>query len=281
MVDDLMRAVTPEETAVHLEALDARGYCRVEGLMTRATVARVRMLVDGLWARLAGVRYDGLPADRTASDRLVFNLQARDKLFVDLLVDPLLKRVLMAKLNDPYYGPLPPEAPNYILGYYNARSSGPAPVRLHIDSIIPAPGERTWAVQVVFALDDQGRANGCSVVVPGSHRSGRYTDRASTEVVALEARAGDVVIWDSRLWHGALGNASGASRWALIATLQMWWIKQKMDITRSLPDEIYRALTDEQKQLLGFLSIPPRDERDGIQTKRGYEALKATVADYR
>ncbi|MGH6952863.1 MAG: hypothetical protein ACREGL_01675, partial [Alphaproteobacteria bacterium] len=94
MVDDLMRAVTPEETAVHLEALDARGYCRVEGLMTHPTVARARTLIDGLWARVAGVRYDGLPADRAAGDRLVFNLQARDKLFIDLLVDPFLKRVL-------------------------------------------------------------------------------------------------------------------------------------------------------------------------------------------
>ena len=185
----------------------------------------------------------------------------------------------MAKLNDPYYRFLPPDTPNYILNYYNARSSGLA-LDLHIDSQVPNPGEFTWAMQVVFMLDDMNEENGCTVVVPGSHLSGRYTDREFMNVKHLNAKAGDLVIWDSRLWHGTTENKTGAARWALIATMTQWWVKQSMDITRSLPEDIYQKLSNEQKALLGFCSIPPVDDKIRINTKCGYDFLKPSVKDY-
>ena len=67
---------------------------------------------------------------------------------------------------------------------------------------------------------------------------------------------------------------------ALIATFSRWWVKQAMNMTRSLPEEIYQSLTDRQKQMLGFCAIPPADEFTRINTKCGYEALLPSVADY-
>jgi ectoine hydroxylase-related dioxygenase (phytanoyl-CoA dioxygenase family) len=169
--------------------------------------------------------------------------------------------------------------PNYILSYYNARSSG-LKLDLHIDSYVPNQGEFTWAMQVGFILDDMNEDNGCTVVVPGSHQSGKYTDRDLKNVKSIIAKAGDVIIWDSRLWHGTKGNSSGASRWALIATITQWWVKQSMDIPRGLPDSIYQNLLDEQKALLGFCSIPPVNSNGRINTKCGYDFLKPSVKDY-
>lgn len=135
-------------------------------------------------------------------------------------------------------------------------------------------------MQVVFLLDDMDETNGCTVVVPGSHRSGEFSDRALAKDVPITASAGDVVIWDSRVWHGTRENVRNASRWALVATFSRWWMKQSMDMTRSFPDEIYRLLTDEQKSLVGFCSIPPQDENDRINTKCGYDFLKPSASDY-
>jgi hypothetical protein len=53
-----------------------------------------------------------------------------------------------------------------------------------------------------------------------------------------------------------------------------------MDITRSLPDSIYQQLSDEQKLLMGFCSIPPSDESMRIVTKAGYDVLLPTVDEY-
>jgi len=185
----------------------------------------------------------------------------------------------MEFLNDPYYRFLPPEVPNYVLSYFNARSSGNK-LDLHIDSHIPVPGPRTWSMQMAYVLEDQAEDNGCTTVVPGSHLAGTFTDRDLNKMERVYAKAGDIVFWDSRLWHGTLENVSGRSRWALIATFTSWWVKPSMDATRSLPEEIYQELSNAQKVLLGFCSIPPKDETKRINTKTGYEALLPTVKEY-
>jgi Phytanoyl-CoA dioxygenase (PhyH) len=273
-----MRAVDDAECDQHLRNLTAYGYTVIAGGMSEALVADLKTRVDGYWRSLSARNYSGRP-DRDVLDKLVYNLQNKDKIFIDLLGAPAVRRVCMDRLNDRYYRFIPPENPNYILSYYNARTSG-AKLDLHIDSYVPNPGRWCTAMQVVYLLDDTYEENGCTVVVPGSHRSGEYTDRALERVVPIVGKAGDIVIWDSRLWHGTTENIRRASRWALVATLTQWWLKQSMDITRSLPEDIYRQLSDEQKALLGFCSIPPQDEQERINTKCGYEFLKPTVASY-
>ena len=123
-------------------------------------------------------------------------------------------------------------------------------------------------------------SNGCTIVAPGSHLSGMYTDRDLTNLTKINAKAGDIVIWDSRLWHGTTENKTLTSRWALVATFTRWWLKQTMDMTRSLPNKIYKDLSDEEKLLLGFCSIPPSDESTRINTKSSYDSLLDNVEDY-
>ncbi|HBT44429.1 MAG TPA: hypothetical protein DIW51_13250 [Rhodospirillaceae bacterium] len=264
--------------ATCLTALATDGYAVVPGHLGPATVTDLRARTDALWEEVKNTPRRGVP-ERDADDRVVYNLQNKDKHYIDLLVDPLVRGIGMAMLNDPYYRFLPPDAPNYILGFFNARCSG-RPLDLHIDTNIPTPGDLTWRIQIAFALDDMTAANGCTVVVPKSHRSGAFTDRASKDIRPVECKAGDMVVWDSRLWHGAGANTSGGSRWLIIATLNRWWVKQSSDMTRSLPEDIYQSLSDEQKALLGFCSLPPRDERERINIKTGYDQLKPSVRDY-
>ena len=73
---------------------------------------------------------------------------------------------------------------------------------LHIDLHVPSGGRWCIAMQVSFLLDYMDESNGCTVVVLGLHRSDEYTDRALEKDVPILVKAGDVVIWDSRLWHG-------------------------------------------------------------------------------
>lgn len=273
-----MRTVDTPEFEQHLKNLDVYGYTVVPQFVDSKTLEKLRSLTNHHYEASSKDDYLGRP-DRDADDKLVYNLQNKDKFFLDVLVDPFVRQLLMVKLNDPFYRFLPADVPNYILGYYNARTSGKS-LDLHIDSYIPNQGDHTWVMQVVFVLDDMNEENGCTQVVPGSHLSGRYTDRDMANLKPLIAKAGDVVFWDSRLWHGTAANKSGVSRWALIATVTQWWIKQSMDMPRGMSDEIYQQLSDEQKSLLGFCSIPPIDESSRINTKCGYDFLKPSVKDY-
>ena len=273
-----MRKLSEQELTVHLKDLEIYGYTHLKHVNDKSTIKSLKSKLDKHYTKIKDVESYGLP-ERDAQDKTIYNLQNKDFAFIELLNDPTIVEILMPKLNDIYYRFLSENLPNYVLSFYNARSSGLA-LDLHIDSYIPAPGDFTWAMQVAFVLDDMNEDNGCTVVVPGSHKSGKYTDRDMKNVTQLHAKAGDVLIWDSRLWHGTLENKTGKSRWALIATFSRWWIKQSMDITRSMPNSIYQQLSDDQKLLMGFCSIPPADESTRIVTKGGYDVLMPEVDDY-
>jgi Phytanoyl-CoA dioxygenase (PhyH) len=273
----LTRAVDDAEAEQHLKNLDVYGYTVATEFLDVRLVNSLKERVSGLWEDIRREKYSGRP-DRDNDDRLVYNLQNKHKSFIDLLSESFVEQICIAKLNDEFYRFIPPDHPNYILNYYNARSSG-AKLELHIDSQIPNPGRFASAMQFAFLLDGMDESNGCTVVVPGSHRSGEYTDRGLANVKPIVAKAGDLVIWDSRLWHGTRENTAGASRWALIATFTRWWMKQAMDIPKGIPDRIYRELNDRQKALMGFCSIPPVNESERINTKCGYEFLKPSLRD--
>lgn len=263
------------------EELGAYGYTKIAGYLTQQAISKLLTIVDDHYQSINQFgkhAYQGVPL-RDENDKVVYSVYNLNRLFLDLLVTPLVRQVAMGRLNDEYYRFLPDHVPNYILLYYNARSSG-RKLDLHIDSHIPILGDRTIAMQFAFLLEDSGIDNGCTYVVPGSHKSGVYANRNLNRVEPITGRAGDLVIWDSRIWHGAHENITGKSRWALIATLGMWWMKQSQDITRGMSDGIYKECSDEQKQLLGFCSIPPADPMIRINTKSGYDFLLPSVTDY-
>ena len=98
-----------------------------------------------------------------------------------------------------------------------------------------------------------------------------YSCIATKWVEKIEADKGDILVWDSRLWHGAL--PSDSSNWVIIATFQRWWVKQRFDIPRTLEKKIFNKLSIEEKILLGFASIPFFDELIGTDSRQGTENL--------
>ena len=137
------------------------------------------------------------------------------------------------------------------------------------------------SMQMIFSLNGQSEANGCTKIVPGSHKAGNFPNREMTDIATpLICDAGDAIIWDSRLWHGAGQNVNKTDRWSLVATFRPWFMKQNFDPSKGMPKEIYNSLSDQQKALCGFLSLPPSNQFDRINIKQGYEALKENIGDY-
>jgi hypothetical protein len=208
--------------------------------------------------------------------KVVYSLENKDIIFARSMFNhPVARAVKMALLNDQWYKQIPQDKPNYILRAMLARSGGPESLPLHIDSFIPSSGSHAWAVQVAFILEDQSIENGCTVFVPGSHLFDRYANQdAMASAVPVEPKRGDLVIWDSRIWHGTKGNLSTKSRWAFIGTFTRWWIKQNYDTVKNIPDSIYHQLSDEEKSIMGYCSYPPLNEYERIDIKGGYELFK-------
>lgn len=279
-----LRKISESELEGHAQSLASDGYTVVKGFMSPVLVAYLKKRIDDLY-RNAGPRSAhsadnyGTTATNTKKDSIVWNLQNSDKIFIDLVSCRQLSSILKPILNDPFFTAIPKDDPNYILAYCNARSSA-VQLPLHTDIYLPVEGTRTWGMQTIFALDDQTVDNGCMVCIPGSQNKGGYIDASFESATPLESQSGDLVIFSSRLWHGARANPTAQSRWAILASFRSWWVKQLTDIPRGLPEEIYGQLTSSQKALLGYCSIPPLNEFERISTKTGYDALRPRVRDY-
>jgi hypothetical protein len=279
---NLNKNISEEKIQSHIKDIDYYGFTKIEQYLSTYEINYFLNLINLQYEKVnfdEKIKYTGVP-DRNENDKILYSLYNIDHFFVDLLTSNAIQKIAMHKLNDEYYRFLPSNVPNYILNYYNARSSGDK-LDLHIDSHIPfVTKQKTNAIQLAFLLEDSSIDNGCTIVVPGSHKSGNYTDRDFPNSKPITGKAGDLIIWDSRLWHGTTENVSQRSRWAIIATLSQWWCKQSMDIIRNLDNNIYQKCSNVQKQLLGFCSIPPKNEFERNNTKTGYENLKKNVYDY-
>ena len=198
----------------------------------------------------------------------------KDIYFLNLICKKKIQQILIPILNDPYYKLIPKNKPNYILGEYIGLNLS-SRLHLHIDSWKPSSSINTWMLQLGILLHDRNKNSGCTTYVKNSHKSDSYSNRYYKKLSYLEGKAGDLIIWDSRLWHGRSASKNkNIQSWILVATLQSWYLKARFDYTKSIPKKIYLKMSKVEKQIVGLCSVPPKNEKEGFNGKKGYEILK-------
>jgi ectoine hydroxylase-related dioxygenase (phytanoyl-CoA dioxygenase family) len=259
----------------HITEIKEQGFTVLKSQLSLSKVREIKDTILRINESFPKPTEETTPRLNRESD-VVYNPEQKDRIFTKtVFANETLGYLLRYFLNDEYYRQISQDKPNYILRAMIARSSSKSELPLHIDSFIPSAGERPFVMQTSMILDHQDNEAGCTVVVPGSHLSDNYAPQQEFKnAIPVHSEPGDIVIWDSRLWHGALSNKSKKSRWALIATFTRWWIKQNYNITKTLPKEIYWDMTDEEKSVMGYCCIPPQSEFERIDIKAGYEVLK-------
>ena len=105
---------------------------------------------------------------------LVLNLHSKDKIFLKLLNNKLITKINSYFLNDRYYKSLSKNLPNYILHQFVARSSGKSENVLHVDDKAPNISQNVNYLQWAIPLTDIKKENGCTQVIPRTHRSGIF-----------------------------------------------------------------------------------------------------------
>ena len=104
----------------------------------------------------------------------------------------------------------------------------------------------TEFVSALVFLDPFGPANGATAVVSGTHRGDELAAPAGAphqDAVVLEGDAGDVLLFDANVLHGATRNVSGAPRRTLLVTYAAAALQQEHRRTRQL--RAVRMATDE------------------------------------
>ncbi|PCJ61792.1 MAG: hypothetical protein COA79_05710 [Planctomycetota bacterium] len=271
--------VNPNEISDHIQEIKYTGFTKIKKFLNTDLISRLLELIHQNYKGYKDLKN---VSPNQALDKYIYHLQFIDPFFIQILSRSNILEILNPFLNDPYYRKIPDNLPNYTLAYYNARSSI-APLDLHMDSHIPFLGDHLLSMQIFISLNGQSKKNGATIVVPGSHLTNNYAYRKRTlnSQLIIDCDPGDAIIIDSRLWHGALENKSKADRWSLVATFKPWWLKQNYDPIRGISEDIFSKLNDNEKALLGLLSLPPLDETEKVSTKEGYEGLLGSMKEYR
>ena len=119
-----------------------------------------------------------------------------------------------------------------------------------LESISPAV-----VCNAMWMLDDFTEQNGATIVVPGSHLSGRQPDddldREANWVPAIGS-AGSAVIFEGRTWHSTGVNRTSKPRIGLTSNFCAPQFRQQENLQLGILPEVLAEISDELKALLGF-----------------------------
>lgn len=112
---------------------------------------------------------------------------------------------------------------------------------------------------ILVMLDDFTEQNGATHFLSGSHNEHQ---KPSNDVFFKNSqraigKAGDVVVFDSNLWHAAGVNQTDAHRRALTLTFTKPFMKQQLDYPRMFGYEKASSLSPLLRQVVGFNARVP------------------------
>jgi ectoine hydroxylase-related dioxygenase (phytanoyl-CoA dioxygenase family) len=155
------------------------------------------------------------------------------------LCEPLRVWGMDARLVDPMRDMLATPEPMLFtekLNLKRARHGGPNPLHQDYPYWIDSAADPKEVATTIVYLDDATLANGCTWVVPGSHRSGKWKTRADSDdfgnheldqsaypdvkPVPVEVPAGSTVSFGAFLVHQSTPNTSEHERRALLYSYQ-------------------------------------------------------------
>lgn len=100
------------------------------------------------------------------------------------------------------------------------------------------------------------KENGATLYIPGSNKivtRDEVPENAPELLVPFEAKAGDIIAMDGRVWHTSGSNVTeDQDRALLFGYYTRPQIRQQVNWTAKLPSEIQETLSPEQKSLLGL-----------------------------
>jgi len=192
----------------------------------------------------------GLDYDDDDSNQRVWNLLSRDPIFSDLVEHPIALELVKSVLGWPC-----------LLGNISGNLTGPGggEMVLHADQIfVPTPWpDEPQGCNVAWCLDDFTEENGATRMAPMSHLRHYPPGEGdqTIDTVPMEAKAGSMVVFESRVWHKTGNNVTkdqrraGAFAWytkTIYRTQENWFL--------SLDPRVRQFASDEMLTLLAFKS---------------------------
>lgn len=210
----------------HLEEFNRLGYTKLEGVLNAEQLAYYQSAIDGLYDKqIEECGGEELARKIGDADNIRCPL-ALDEKFLDLAINERLHEMFKAIMGD-----------NYILMMQNGILNKPARFQhqtfWHRDLNYQHWTSSTPLVMnALYCIDDFTLENGGTVVLPGSHLLPEFPSKEFVlkNEIGLTAKAGDVLVMNSMMYHRTGYNQSNQNRRAVNHVIGMPFFHQQLDI---------------------------------------------------
>lgn len=234
--------------------LEKNGYCIFENAIDTLWINKINSVLPDIFAEHEAIRRKN--NNPITSKGIAMNALVGNKIFFDFL-EELFRLNIIEWIEKNYFNG------SCILNSFTALNNIPGEVKvfhkkIHRD-IRGFSSNIPLMLNMLVMLDDFTIENGATLVLPGSHLyevspNDDYFRLNSNAVVGC---AGDIVIWNSNLFHASGINTTKSIRRALPITFSLPYYKQLLDYPRAIGYNKYGSFNENMRKLLGYESRVP------------------------
>ena len=275
-----MTSATPEATTdldIAKQDMDAYGYCVLKDALSQEQVRQLKArVVEQLEAEVERGMNRVMPDKK----QLVKFLLNKGKIFQEVLFNHGLHEVVQHVLGR-----------EYLLSSYHAHIAHPGSTKaFHTDQFwmppptnarketLVRPGSITRSknrghhvggellmdpetispavvCNTMWMLDDYSAENGATLLVPGSHHSGRQPDHSldsNANWIPASGTAGTAVVFEGRTWHSTGANLTKHTRIGLTTNFCAPQFRQQENFLMGTLPEVLDAASPELLAMIGF-----------------------------
>ncbi|TDW61561.1 ectoine hydroxylase-related dioxygenase (phytanoyl-CoA dioxygenase family) [Novosphingobium sp. PhB55] len=118
-------------------------------------------------------------------------------------------------------------------------------------------GEVEYLVNVMWPFTPYERANGATLIWPGSHGAAALAAETGDHPLAIELAPGDALVFLGSTLHGAGANRSTTTRRGMIVSYCLGWLKPYENQWLAYPPAIARRFGSELAALVGYRQHRP------------------------
>lgn len=254
------------EVEKNLESLNRDGYFIIQSAINLDMVEQLSQAIDKVWDnQLKEFGFDLL--EKIGDVGQVRTMMEYDPIFFDLVRHPCIF---------PYveYTVGPTSILHLQNGIFLEAKHGHNQGKFHKDFPKDFLSTKVLSVNSLIVIDEFNDMTGGTWVVPGSHlfESMPSFDYIKTHMLQINAKPGDVLFFNSHLWHRGGDNFTEYRRRAINQQYTKPFIKQQINYPALLEKKVNKESL--LAQTLGFWSVPPKSVQE-------YRVSNASLRTYR
>lgn len=252
-----------------IQKLKNEGYVILRNKVSSEWVEKLCIAVDKSFVQHKKIQLNNNNEIKT--DGVALHILLNDNVFIDFL-DYLIHIGFIEELKLSYFGA------NCILNSMSALNNLPNQpnfsAQIHRDLRFFSESLPVMVNCLLF-LDDFSVENGGTYLLPFSHLQKEKPTNEYFYENAIQAtgKKGDLLIFDSNVWHASAKNNTNYGRKGLPITISRSFMKQLLDYPRAIGYEKIDSFSEELQQFLGYHSRVPASLNEWYQPeeKRFYK----------